>query len=107
MLEKFNLLSVNQLAAQIKLNEVWKSTNLEGYPIQLEPYNANLAEPGLTLRERSNQVFNDTSRLHMAKSNFYIDAARLWNAAPAEIRSAPSITVAKLLIRAFVKTLPV
>ena len=31
MLEKFNLLSVNQLSAQIKLKEVWKSMNCDDY----------------------------------------------------------------------------
>ena len=39
MLEKFNLLSVNQMAAKIKLLEVWKMVNTEGSPLQLEPYN--------------------------------------------------------------------
>ena len=35
MLVKFKLLSVNQLAGQIKLTESWKSFNIEKYPIQL------------------------------------------------------------------------
>ena len=39
MLTKFNLLSVNQLAAQIKLTEVWKSVNIKDYAISLDPYN--------------------------------------------------------------------
>ena len=36
LLQKYGLLSVNQLAAQIKLLEAWKSVNLENYPIQME-----------------------------------------------------------------------
>ena len=39
LLEKFDILSVNQLAAQIKFLEVWKSVHVEGYSIELEPYN--------------------------------------------------------------------
>ena len=39
MLEKFELLSVNQLAAQIKLTEAWKSVYLKGYAIVLDLYN--------------------------------------------------------------------
>ena len=109
ILDKFNLLSVNQLAAQIKLIEVWKSLYVEGYPIRLEPYNgqSNRSEPGPSLRERPNRVFNDSTRLQMAKSSFNSDAARIWNAAPGEIRSAKSIAEAKMFIRRFVKTLPV
>ena len=63
MLDRFNLLSVNQLAAQIKLIEVWKSINIENYPIQMEPYNIHFGESGHSLRERNNQVFRETSRL--------------------------------------------
>ena len=33
----YNLPSVNQLAAQIKLIEGWKCMNIEQYPLKLEP----------------------------------------------------------------------
>ena len=36
MLEKFDLVSVNQLAIQIKLIEVWKSINVPDHPLKLE-----------------------------------------------------------------------
>ena len=35
-LQKIGLLSVNQLAASIKLAEAWKSINISEYPIQLK-----------------------------------------------------------------------
>ena len=35
MLNKFELLSVNQLSAQIKLTEVWKSINVGKCPLKL------------------------------------------------------------------------
>ena len=38
MPNKFNLLLVNQLAAQIKLTKVWKSVNIKDYAIVLDPY---------------------------------------------------------------------
>ena len=38
MLTKFKLLSVNQLSAQIKLIETWKSVHVEGNPLKLDPY---------------------------------------------------------------------
>ena len=55
MLAKFNLLSVNQLAAQIKLLEVWKSINVEGNPTKLEPYSTNQAVPAHVLRPQPNK----------------------------------------------------
>ena len=36
LLQKIGLLSVNQLAASIKLAEAWKSINISEYPIQLK-----------------------------------------------------------------------
>ncbi len=36
MLKKFDLMSVNQINAKIKLLEIWKSLNLKNYPFQVE-----------------------------------------------------------------------
>ena len=36
MLDKFEILSVNQLNAQVKLLEVWKALNLADYPLQIQ-----------------------------------------------------------------------
>ena len=36
LLKKYALISVNQLAAQIKLMEAWKSLNIPDYPVQME-----------------------------------------------------------------------
>ena len=39
LITKTGLLSVNQLAASIKMMEVWKSIHIKDYPIELEPNN--------------------------------------------------------------------
>ena len=51
MLKKFEIPSVNQLAAEIKLLEVWKSINVENNPTRLDPYNAN-SNPNQQLRTK-------------------------------------------------------
>ena len=108
MLEKFGLLSVNQLAAKIKLIEVWKSVHREGSPLSLEPYNqTNIARDQHNLRHQQNRVFNDTCRLKRSESSFHIDGARLWNAVTEEIRGATSLSLAKKAIEKFCKNLPV
>ena len=107
LLEKFGLLSVNQLAAKIKLVEVWKSIHQEGNPIGLEPYNLNLSSQNLSLRTQANRVFNDSCRLKKSESSFNIDAARLWNAAPKEITQAICLNSAKRKIDSFCKNLPI
>ena len=107
-LKKFNLRSVNhQLAAQIKLQEVWKSVNIEKYGITLEPYNNHVDPSGRNLRLKSNRKFNDTTRLVLAEYSCTIDAAKLWNNAPVEITSAKCLTQAKKAILAHVQLLPI
>jgi hypothetical protein len=107
LLQKYNLLSVNQLAAQIKLTEVWKSINIEGYPVVMDPYNRTLNSTTLDLRLQPTRTFDDTSRLATSKYSFNVDAARLWNLAPPDIRSAQTLAVAKKAILAHAKSLPV
>ena len=106
ILEKFSLLSVNQTAASIKLVEVWKSLNQDGYPISFEPYNHNLHIHNRNLRPQANRLLKDNCKLKRNEASFSIDAARLWNAAPKEITEATSIEVAKAAIRHFCKNLP-
>ena len=95
LLEKFDILSVNQLAAQIKFLEVWKSVHVEGYSIELEPYNKERTLNNHELRAQKNRVFNDSARLKIASQSFSIDAARLWNLGPASITEATTINMAK------------
>ena len=107
MLKKFNLLSVNQLAAQIKLQEVWKSVHIKKYGITLDPYNAHMPSTNLSLRPKVNRTFNDSSRLVLAEHSFTIDAAKLWNNAPSEVTSAKNLSQAKKASRAYALTLPI
>ena len=107
MLDKFSLLSVNQLAAKIKLVEVWKSIHCEDYPIKLEPYRDSGREKMHELRPIPHRIFNESCRLKKSEHCFSIDAAHIWNAAPKEIITAPTLLVAKKQIHAFCKMLPV
>ena len=111
MLAKFDLLSVNQLAAQIKLTEVWKAKNVENYALSLDPYKRPHPEqdvnPEKLLRPRTNRVYNDSSRFQISKQSFNIDAARLWNLAPQTITNSVTLSAAKSAILKHVKTLPV
>ena len=63
MLKKFNLLSVNQLAAKIKLIEVWKTINRLNYPLGLvDPYKPTSLtnQQNYDLRGQTNRIFNDS-----------------------------------------------
>ena len=106
MLEKFGLLSVDRLAAKIKLVEIWKSLNREDYPICLDPYKPITVNSSRMLRQQENRIFADSCRLNKSESSFHIDAARLWNLAPDSIKKAQSLNRAKKAIDEFCKSLP-
>ena len=99
--------NVNQLAAKIKLLEVWKMVNKEGSPLHLEPYNVTSKENRQGLRLKLNRVFNDNCRLKNSELSFHIDAARVWNTASSQIRNAKSLYVAKKEVGKFCKSLPI
>ena len=95
------------MAAKIKLLEVWKMINKEGSPLQLDPYNATRNKNRHGLRQKFNRVFDDNCRLKSSELSFHIDAARVWNAAPSEIRNATTLNIAKAEAIKFCKSLPI
>ena len=107
MLQKFGLLSVNQLAAKIKLIEVWKTLNRPEYPIELDPYKRSSHPNAHELRTREDRIFDDSCKLKRSESSFHVDSARLWNASTPEIRQAKSLNLAKKAINVFCKALPI
>ena len=86
MLEKFNLMSVNQINAQIKLLEIWKSTSTRACT------KGRLCELGKT---------------SVVQNTCISDAKKLWNRAPAIITTCESMYIAKKEIKKFVKNLPI
>ena len=106
LLQKYKLLSVNQLAAEIKLVEAWKIINRDNYPLKLEPNNPDRAYTQRELRPSSIKIWNDDAKSMAAKVSFRRDAAKLWNNAPEVIKSAQSLNIAKKEIKSYCSLLP-
>ena len=107
LLEKTGFLSVNQLAASIKLAEVWKSINEEKYPIQLELNKKSSLETGRILRPSSSRIWNQDASSTAAKESFSRNVAKIWNSAPLGIKNAKNIKNAKIEIAKHCRTLPI
>ena len=105
LLTKYNIPSVNQLAAEIKLTEAWKSTHLSTYPIQMEVFNPNRVNSDRTVRPGTTKLWNDEANTTSAKISFSRDMAKLWNNAPLNITNAPCLSGAKREIKKFCKQL--
>ena len=99
LLKKYNLPSVNQLAAQIKLVECWKIENIEHYPLKLEPNNPNRVDTDRIIRTSSIKIWKDDAKSVAAKLSFSRDSARLWNSATDAIKKAPSLSIVKTEIK--------
>ena len=99
LLKKYNLPSVNQLAAEIKMVEAWKIMNIPEYPLTFEQNNPNKVQTERSIRPTSIKQWKDYANLKIAQESFTIDAARLWNMAPLNIKQAESLQKAKTNIK--------
>ena len=98
MLERNNMLSINQMHAQVKLTEMWKAVHYTNFPLNIEQLQP--AVNGRTTRGVSDGKLLEPSSLN----TFIGNATRLWNKAPIVIKNSKSISVAKKEIKAFCKT---
>ena len=87
------MLTVNQINAQIKLGEVWKSHNSNSYPMKWEKRNDLTAER--RTRAADQNQLNVGIGCSILNSTFKNDAARLWNQAPDDIKACTSLYTAK------------
>ena len=81
MMMKFNLLSVNQINAQIKLIEMWKSVNVTNYPIKTSTIMRG--DEAMTTRSISTGVLMEAKVSNTSDKTFLNDAThigikRLW-----------------------------
>ena len=105
LLIKFNMLSVNQMNAQIKLSEMWKATNDVDHT-----FNISKRENGpdsRALRSISNEVLSVLSFSELSKQTFINDGIKAWNNAPMSVKSCSTYASAKVQIKKFVKSIPI
>ena len=105
MLEELGWLSINQLNAETRLLEAWKSIHTEGYYmsdlLQVKPKNQHMG-----MRANDETLLEQGPIHKFANGSFIQRTAQIWNAAHRGVKEASSIYTAKRTIRQFVKTLP-
>ena len=104
LFEDTNLISVNQLNAQCKLLEVWKSLNNPRYPITWEK-NERLLDS--RTRSIQNELLTEPGSSMKTKATFISDAAWVWNRALDSIKNCKSFYKVKVEIKKFIGTLPI
>ena len=104
MMLKFNQKSVNQINAQIKLNEIWKSVNIPNYPISTKA--VSRSEDVVCTRAVTMGVLDETMSSKSSDKSFIQDATHIWNKVPENIKHCKTFFSAKKAIKIFVLTLP-
>ena len=105
ILANLNMLSANQINAQVKLTEMWKSRYVENYPIQNQKLNYN--QDTRSTRASTRGDLTTGASTVKSQATFINDAIKVWNIAPLIIKNSKSLAIAKKEIRKFVTTLPV
>ena len=103
--DDLDLLSVNQLNAQIKIREVWKSLNDNMHPIQWEKRSADQST-SCNLRSALSKALKPIGKSRIVESTFMSDAVKVWNATPQCIQECKSLFTVKKEINKFVRSLP-
>ena len=105
ILNRLDLLSVNQMNPQIKLTEGWKISNIDNYPTKWAL--KSTAEDERTTRATSSKKVPESAKSKTTQSAYNNDAKKLWNKAPQSIKGSTSLQMAKKAIKTFVKSLPI
>ena len=105
LLDSANLLSVNQLNAKVKIQEIWKSINIEDYPLKIKLNEVSMNQTATRAMVKRTPIELGSTTL---KSKTCIsDAIKIWNIAPVQLHKCTSLYSLKKLTKEFVKTLPI
>ena len=104
LLKKFNMLSINQMNAQVKLLEIWKSMNIDDYPLIIDQQGAN--EAGVSTRGDYKRKPIEIGKTNLSQKTCISDAIRIWNQAPDSVTNSLTVTQAKNEIKKYVTSLP-
>ena len=105
LLKKCNMLSVNQLNGQIKIQEIWKSLNIKDYPIQIMKQTPNLNGPATRADTEGRLIESGFSCL--SQRTCINDAVKIWNKLPLSITGFKTLYQIKKQAKLFAKTLPI
>ena len=104
LLKTTNMLSINQLNAQIKIMKIWKANNIKDYHLKLN--NKEIVTGNISTRACTQGRLIEPGTKPIMQKTCILDAIRLWNKTPSVVTLATSLPSAKQASKDFVKTLP-
>ena len=80
LLDKENMLSVNQLMAYAKLREMWKATCVPNYPLKVEKLQR--CNSGVNTTALMNGRLTESAKSNITNGTYLNDAKKAWNMCP-------------------------
>ena len=105
MLNKFKMLSVNQLNASVKLLVAWKSLNIDNYPLKVKRQKDN--DTGVNTRGNNVERPIEIGKTPIVQKTSISDSIRLWNKSPKSVTESDTLYQVKKEIKKFVISLPI
>ena len=102
MLEKTGWLSINQLACEVRLLEVWKAMYQEDY-CRKDVFE-RVEKTSIRTRSSSQIKLKTTFKTGLRETSYQLPSVLLWNAAPKEVTEAQTESKARAAIRQHVKS---
>ena len=105
LLKQLGWLSINQLASEIRLIEVWKGLNQENYCLN-DLFEKSESNNGITRSAGLNKL-KTVFKSKIRENSFAYPSVQLWNSAPPDVTTETKESRARKAIRKFVETLPI
>ena len=97
LLKNINMLSVNQLNAQVNVLEMWKATHYDNYPLKVVSKQINPEQ--VITRATTSNILKENGFSQISMKTFKHDAIRVWNRTPVTIKECRSMHAVKTRIR--------
>ena len=105
LLDLTNCQSINQINAQIKIQEIWKAINIEDYPLIISK--SGVKSSMAATRSCTSGKLIEFGKCVISQKTCKNDAVRLWNSLPKHVQTCGTLNELKTQTKIFVKTLPV
>ena len=105
LLKQTNMMSVNRIMAQIKIQEVWKALNIQDYPVKI--YKQTVKDVGPATRASTNGRLIENGKSCASQKTCLNVAIKLWNKLPSSVTDSKTFNQIKLQSKLYAKTLPV
>ena len=106
MLKELDWISINQLWAETRLLEAWKTTHEENYCMQ-DLLKRREKSGHISTRWNEQNLFQTSQDDRFSNGSFVQKTTKIWNISPKSVKEAKTLTEAKRAIRLFVKSLPI